>query len=279
VTGLLVPAVPVAVGALYLAGVVALARRGTGWPAGRLLAAAAATACAGVALSPPVTAAAHQFPGHVGQHLLLTMLAPLLLALAAPVTLALRTLPRRPRRVLLGVLHSRPVRLLTVPAVVVVLELGSLAALYLTPLYGLLHTSPALHVLVHGHMVATGCLVSWLLVGADPMPRRPGTAVRLGTLVVLAAGHAVLAKGLYAAAPAALGPVAEVERGAQLLYYGGDAAELLLAVAVMGEWWRRTGRRLRAEQRRALGTPVPPGAEADVAGSTSRAGSAAPRHP
>ena len=250
-------ALPVTAGALYLAGVAALARRGTTWPVGRLLAAAAGCACAGAALSPPVTAGAHLFPGHVVQHLLLTMLAPLLLACSAPVTLALPTLPRRPRRALLGVLHSRPGRVLTAPAVVVVLELGSLAALYLGPLYGLLHTRPALHLVVHAHMVLTGCLVSWLLVGADPMPRRPGTPARLGVLVVLAAGHAVLAKALYATAPGALGAADEVRRGAELLYYGGDVVELLLAVAVMAEWWRRTGRRLRAEERRAAGRSLP----------------------
>jgi putative membrane protein len=114
-----------------------------------------------------------------------------------------------------------------------------------------------LHVLVHGHMALTGCLVSWLLVGADPMPRRTSTPVRAGVLVLLAAGHAVLAKLLYAFPPVDLGPADQVRAGAQLLYYGGDVLELLLAVAVMAEWYRRTGRRLRAEQRRALSAPVP----------------------
>jgi putative membrane protein len=185
------------------------------------------------------------------------MLAPLLLAWSAPVTLALRTLPRRPRRALLGALHSRPVRVLSLPAVVVALELGSLAVLYLTPLYGSVHADRVLHVLVHGHMVLTGCLVSWLLAGVDPMPGRPSTPVRLGVLVLLAGGHAVLAKLVYADPPVALGAVEEVRRGAELLYYGGDVVELLLAVSVMAEWWRRSGRRLRAEQRRAVGTPVP----------------------
>lgn len=253
---LLALAPPVVAGALYLAGVGALARNGTAWPVPRRLAAGAGLCCAAVALSPPVTAAAHLFPGHVAQHLVLTMLAPLLLSLSAPVTLALRTLPRRSRRALLAVLRSRAVRVLTAAPVVVVLELGSLAALYLTPLHGLLHTSPVLHLVVHAHMVVTGCLVSWLLVGIDPMPARSGTPVRLAVLVVLAAGHAVLAKVLYAATPAALGAPAEVRRGAELLYYGGDLVELLLAVAVMAEWWRRTGRRLRAEERRSLRAPV-----------------------
>ena len=242
---------PAAVGVLYAAGWASLARRGAAWPPGRVLAAAGAVVCAAVALSPPVVEGTDVFAGHVGQHLVLTMLAPLLLAWCAPVTLALRTLPRRPRRVLLGVVHSGPVRALSTPVVVVVLALGSPAALYLTPLYGLVHADPALHVLVHGHMVLTGCLLSWLLAGVDPMPRRPSTRTRLAVLVLLAGGHAVLAKVLYADPPTALGAADEVRRGAELLYYGGDAVELLLAVSVMAEWWRRTGRRLRAEECRA----------------------------
>jgi putative copper resistance protein D len=52
---------------------------------------------------------------HMVQHMVLTMVVPLLLALGAPVTLALRTLPRRPRRWLLAVLHSRVARVLSFP--------------------------------------------------------------------------------------------------------------------------------------------------------------------
>ncbi|SDX59702.1 Cytochrome c oxidase assembly factor CtaG [Modestobacter sp. DSM 44400] len=248
---------PATAAALYLAGWGVLRRRRTAWPRTRLLAAAGGLTVAAAALSPPLVAGTGEFPWHVAQHLALVMLAPLLLACSAPVTLALRTLPRRPRRGLLRVLHSAPLRVLTAPAVVVPLELGSLAALYLTPLSGLLHASPLAHVLVHEHMVLTGCLVSWLLIGADPMPRRLSTPARAAVLVLLSAGHGVLAKLLYAHPPAGLGAADEVRAGAELLYYGGDAIELVLAVAVMAEWYRRTGRRLRAEQRRALSAPVP----------------------
>jgi putative membrane protein len=245
---------PAAAATLYLAGWGVLAQRGTAWPIGRGVAAAGGLAVLAVALAPPVADRAEDFRVHVAQHLALTMVVPLLLACSAPVTLALRTLPRRPRRALLRVLHSRPLRVLTAPLVVVVLELGSLTALYLTPLFGAVHSSPVLHPLVHAHMLLTGCLVAWLLTGVDPMPRRPATSVRMIVLVLLAAGHGVLAKLIYVHPPAALGAAGEVRGGAQLLYYGGDAAELLLAVAVMTEWYRRTGRRLHAEQRRAAAT-------------------------
>jgi putative membrane protein len=242
---------PALAAALYLTGWRVLTGRGTAWPRARVAAAAGGLGAAAAALSPPVAGRAGYFPVHVGQHLVLVMLVPLLLAWSAPLTLALRTLPRPLRRGLLRGLHSGPLRVLTAPAPVVVLELGSLAALYLTPLYGRLHEWPLLHLAVHAHMLLAGCLVSWLLAGVDPMPGRPGTPVRVVTLVVLAAGHGMLAKLLYAAPPAALGAAGEVRAGAQLLFYGGDAIELLLAVAVMTEWYRRTGRQLRAEQRRA----------------------------
>jgi putative membrane protein len=65
----------------------------------------------------------------VFQHLLLGMAGPALLALSAPVTLALRTAPRRARRVLLKVLHSRPAAFLTAPAVAVAASLSGLHAL------------------------------------------------------------------------------------------------------------------------------------------------------
>jgi putative membrane protein len=253
--GWLGPLLLLAPAGLYLLGWRVLARRGTPWPVGRGAAAAGGLLSAAVALAPPLASRTGSFPGHVAQHLLLAMLAPLLLACSAPVTLALRTLPRRPRTALLRVLHSRPLRILTVPAVVVLLDVGSLAVVYLTPLYGELHHRPVLHVLVHGHMVLTGCLLSWLLAGVDPLPRRPSTSGRIVVLVLVAGAHGVLAKLLYAHPPAALGAADQVRAGAQLLYYGGDAVELLLAVAVMAEWYRRTGRRLRAEQRRAGAGP------------------------
>ena len=53
---------------------------------------------------------------HMVQHMILSMLVPLFLALGAPVTLALRTLPPRPRRWLLAVLHSRVAKVLSLPA-------------------------------------------------------------------------------------------------------------------------------------------------------------------
>jgi len=67
-----------------------------------------------VALLPPVASfAGTDFRGHMVQHILLGMYAPLALALGAPVTLLLRALPPARARHLAGLLRSRPLRLAT----------------------------------------------------------------------------------------------------------------------------------------------------------------------
>lgn len=83
-----------------------LRRRGIRWPVTRMAAMLAGSLCTAAALLPPIASHDELFPVHVAQHLLLGMAAPAFLALSAPVTLALRTLPRR---ILLRLLHSIPV--------------------------------------------------------------------------------------------------------------------------------------------------------------------------
>ena len=94
-------------------------------------------------------------------------------------------------------LHSRPARVLTSAPVVAVLELGGMYAFYLTDLFALAHADPALMGLVHLHMVLAGLLLSVVLVGRDPLPHRPGIVGSLVLLLVVAAGHDVLAKLMY----------------------------------------------------------------------------------
>lgn len=240
----------------YGAGVVALHRRGDHWPPARAAAFAAGLVVLAVGFVPPVGTHDGDFRFHVLQHLLIAMVAPLLLAVSAPVTLALRVTPRAVRTRLLRVLHSRAVTALTRPAVVLVAEVGSLYALYLTPLYAETEAHLWVHVLVHLHMILTGCLFSWAVAGRDPMPHRASTRGRLLLLFLAAGSHDLLAKLMYAHdRPHGAGPVADLQFGAQLMYYGGDAVEVALALAVLtslvrprraGTAPRRPARRTRA---------------------------------
>ena len=154
-----------------------LHRRGVRWPLTRAAAMLAGSLCTAAAVLPPIASRDELFPVHVGQHLLLGMAAPALLALSAPVTLALRTLPRRPQRILLRLLHSFPVAVLAAPATAVVLNLGGLYALYLTGLYQAAEHNDLVHAAVHVHMFLAGCLLSWAVIGIDPVRRRPLSAL------------------------------------------------------------------------------------------------------
>lgn len=236
-----------------------LRRRGVHWPVTRLAAMLAGSLCTAAAVLPPIASHDELFPVHVAQHLLLGMAAPAFLALSAPVTLALRTLPRRPRRMLLQLLHSFPVAVLAAPATAVVLDLGGLYALYLTGLYKAAEHNNLVHAAVHVHMFLAGCLLSWAVIGIDPVRRRPGTWVRLTALIIVAAGHDTLAKLIYAwNLPVGGGPIASRHTGAELMYYGGSVIEVALAAVVTAQWYLVSGRALARARRRSESVGLQP---------------------
>ncbi|MCF6522591.1 cytochrome c oxidase assembly protein [Streptomyces sp. JJ36] len=209
-----------------------------GWSPWRTASFTTGIALLAVALLPPLAPFAHtDFRGHMAQHLLIGMYAPLALVLGAPVTLLLRTLPVSRGRQLTALLHSRPARFLTRPATAWLLSTGSLAVLYFTPLHHVLTSRPAGHWLLHAHFLLAGCLFAHVVAGPDPAPARPGVRTRLVWLGCAVAVHAVVSQLLYGGFRTDVhAPVAEVRGGAELMYYGGDLAELLLAAALVATW-------------------------------------------
>jgi putative membrane protein len=217
------------------------ARRGNrvqGWHPWRTAAFLTGLLLLAAALLPPIAPFAHaDFRGHMLQHMLIGMYAPLALVLGAPVTLLLRTLPTPRGRQLTALLHSRPVRLVTHPAVALLLSTGSLAVLYFTPLYNALTGHPAGHWLLHAHFLLSGCLFAYVIAGPDPAPARPGVRTRLVYLGCAIALHAVISQLMYGGYWIHIhAPIPEVRGGAEIMYYGGDIAELLLAAALVATW-------------------------------------------
>ncbi|MFG1704253.1 cytochrome c oxidase assembly protein [Nonomuraea sp. M3C6] len=235
---------------LLLARTARLRNPARGWSrarAGIFLAGCALTA---FALLPPLATFAHgDFRGHMLQHLIVGMYAPLALVWGAPVTLLLRTLPTGCARRLVAVLRTRPARLLTHPATALALSTGTLVVLYLTPLYDLT-TSHSLHWPMHVHFLLSGCLFAWVIAGPGPAPARPGVPARLVILGVAIAAHATISQLMYGGFLAGVhAPADQVRGAAEIMYYGGDLAELLLAAALVTTW--RPSPALRREHRRA----------------------------
>jgi putative membrane protein len=238
----------------------ARARRAGGrtWPVWRTVGFIIGLVLVAAAVSPPLHALARPDPrAHMAQHLLLGMFAPLALVLAAPVTLLLGVLPVACRGTLRHLVHARALHGLAHPATAAMLDMGGLYLLYLTPLYALTTTNAVAHHLVNLHFLLAGCLFTWSIAGPDPAPHRPTATIRALVLVAAGAAHAYLAKLLYARAPG-LPPggtygLDQVQAAAQLMYYGGDLAELALAVALFAGWYRTRPTR---SPRRA--TPIDP---------------------
>jgi putative membrane protein len=165
------------------------------------------------------------------------MLAPLGLVMGAPITLLLRTAPARYARSISRILRSTALQVLANPAVALVLDLGGMAALYFRGLYAAMMTHPALHYVVRFHFVAAGCLYAWVIAGPDPAPHRPSVPTRLAVLGVAVAIHSVLAQLLYAGWFVAVrAPGNQLQHAAELMYYGGDITEMLLAIALVATW-------------------------------------------
>lgn len=226
-------------------------------PLGRWRAAAflVGSGLGGAALfSPLVPYPDGDFREHMVQHLMLGMLAPVFLVLGAPLTLLFRSLPVPSARLLSRVLRSAPVGALASPWVALLLNLGGMGALYFTPLYELASRNGAVHLWLHVHFLAAGCLFAWVIAGPDPAPHRPSVPARLVVLGVAITCHATFAQLLYAGWFVAVPVSAEERQGAaELMYYGGDLAELLLAFALVSSWrpHRHARRRPRLHTRAA----------------------------
>lgn len=237
---------------LYLGGVRAARCQGRNWPVRHTICWLAGLLVAAASLIGPLAVAAHQnFTAHMLGHLLAGMVAPMLLVLAAPVTLALRALDVRQARRLSHLLRSIPARFLIHPVTAATINVGSLWVLYTTPLFDLMQSSQFLHLVVTAHFMIAGYLFVASLIGIDPNPHRAGYPLRAVVLVAALAGHGILAKYLFAHPPTSVS-WAQAESGSMLMYYGGDIADAALIVILCLQWYRAAGKRRMPRSESAL---------------------------
>jgi putative membrane protein len=116
---------------------------------------------------------------HMVQHLLLTMVAPPLLLLGAPVAVTLRAAGPTLRRNLLVLLRSHIVRGLSHPLVSWGLFAAVMWGTHFSPIYGAALTNHWIHVLEHVVYLSAGLLFWAPVVGRDPIPSRIGHPARI----------------------------------------------------------------------------------------------------
>lgn len=253
------------VAGLYLVGVWRLRSRGDRWPLGRTL----SFVVLGMNSFYVVTSsgfAAYDtalLSVHMVQHMVLSMLTPLFLALGAPVTLALRTLPARPRRLLLRVLHSRAAAVLSFPPLTLLLFVVSPWALYFSGWYDASLRSLFVHEMLHVHLVVVGSLFFWPLLGADPVPGRVGYPFRLILVFLTLPFHAFLGVSIMSSEDLIAGswyrsltmpwlpePAADQHLAGAILWASGDFVGLVIFGVLFVQWVRHSAREAAREDRR-----------------------------
>ncbi|GIM88425.1 cytochrome c oxidase assembly protein [Paractinoplanes toevensis] len=250
----------VAVGiAAYLAGVVRMRRAGHDWPVARTASWVGGLLLLGAITGLGVARYAYVlFSVHMVQHMVLSMVVPILLVGGAPVTLALRAL-RRPadpqvrgaREWLLVVLHSRGLRLIGNPLVALGIYVVSLYGLYLGGLLGTLMRYHLGHLAMLVHFVLAGYLLFWVLIGADPGRRRVHPALLTVVHFLAMAAHAffgfvllqsttVIAADWYPAVhPAwASSLLADQRLGAGLAWALGELPAAVVMLVLVRQWIR-----------------------------------------
>jgi putative copper resistance protein D len=245
--------------ALYLYGVYRMRARGDAWPLGRTI--AWVLGCLVMLFSTSSGVGRYsmaQFSVHMGAHMALSMLAPVLLALGGPITLALRTLRPAgkdgipgPREWILDALHSPVSRFFTQPLVAAVIFVGGFYALYLGGIYGSVVDSHTAHLLMNAHFLLSGYLFYWVVIGVDPAPRRLSPVTKLAMVFGSLPFHAFFGVALMST-DAVMGQVffrglslpwntdllADQRLGGGIAWATGEIPLVLVMLALLVQWSR-----------------------------------------
>ncbi|MFV0427696.1 MAG: cytochrome c oxidase assembly protein [Beutenbergiaceae bacterium] len=263
--------VAVAMLVVYWGWVLRLRRRGDRWPIGRSIAWTAAVLVFGyLVLGAPAVYGHVLLSAHMAAHMAYVMVVPILLVSGAPVTLALRALPKRadgsrgPREWLLGLVHSRWGQFMARPVVAAALFIVTMVAFYFSPLLYLAVTTHLGHVLMIVHFVLTGYLFVNALIGVDPGPQRPRYPMRLMLLFATMAAHAffglalmstteLLAADYYGALglPWGVDALADQRNAGEIAWGIGEIPAVAIAVLLAVRWSRADERLARRSDRAA----------------------------
>ncbi|MDN4640659.1 cytochrome c oxidase assembly protein [Agreia sp. PsM10] len=240
----------------YLAGVRRLRKRGDKWPVHRSV-----LWVAGMLLLFYVTNGGinvyekYLFSMHMLGHMTLSMMVPLLLVPAAPITLIMRAVAKRQdgtrggREWVLLAVHSKIGSFLANPIVAALLFAGSLWAFYYSPLFRWATVDHIGHEWMIAHFLITGYLLVQALIGVDPVPYRFPYPFRLLLLLAVMAFHAffglamMTGNGLLLAdwygamgRPWGVSAIEDQQAGGGIAWSVGEIPTVILAIAVAIQW-------------------------------------------
>ncbi|MGH3915091.1 MAG: cytochrome c oxidase assembly protein [Pseudonocardiaceae bacterium] len=258
--------------ALYLAGVRRLLRRGDSWPVGRTVAWLCGCLVMLVATSSGIGRySMAMFSVHMGLHMLLSMMVPILLVLGGPVTLALRALPPAgagnppgPREWLQAFSHSWVVWMSTHPLMALSMFIASFYLVYFTGLYDAAAPAHWAHLVMNAHFIVMGYAYYWIIIGIDPSPRRLPYLGKLGLLLAAMPFHAFFGISLMGSTTVVGGDfyrtlalpfvpdlLADQHTAGAMAWAAGEIPMVVVLIALLVQWARTDDREARRLDRRA----------------------------
>ena len=247
-----------AVGA-YLWAMVRVHRRGGRWPIPRLVSWIAGW---GLTLYLAVSGlweySTALYSWHMLVHMTVNMLVPILCVFGAPFSLVGAAFagpddqaPQGPARVLTALGEYRPLQLLLSPPVLWVVYVGSLFAVYFSPLFPWLMRYHWAHQLMLLYFMGTGYAFFSLIVGIDRHAWRLPYLMRYVLLMSVMPFHAIFAVGImmsasligaefYTAIAVSWVPdlMADQQVAGQITWFTGEIPIFIAVVAVAAQWFR-----------------------------------------
>ena len=243
----------------YLVGVYRLHKRGDKWPWYRTV-----LWIAGMGLLFYITNGGinayemYLFSAHMGAHMTLGMMVPILLVPGAPVTLAMRAVNKRQddsrggREWILKAVHSGYANVISHPLFATVNFVGSLWLFYYTPIFRWATSDHIGHEWMIVHFLLAGYLFVQSLIGIDPVKTRYPYPFRLIQLLAAMTVHAFFGLGImsgeslmladwYGAMGRTWGstPLEDQQAGGAIAWSVGEIPNLILAL-VLGYQWNRS---------------------------------------
>lgn len=256
---------------IYTRWVLRLRKRGDAWPIHRTIVWWIAWLWFAWTINAGLGVYGHfMFSVHMAEHMTIAMAIPILFVLAAPITLALRALPKRrdntmgPREFLVSTTHSAYVNFLVNPIFASAFFFFSMVLFYFSPLFELALRTHTGHVLMVVHFLLSGYLFAWSLVGIDPGPKKWSPPMRLLILLVTIAFHAFFGVAMMMGTTLLAGDfftqvnlpwvpdlLREQQAAGTITWGTGEFPTLLLALIVAWQWLKSDEREASRIDRKA----------------------------
>lgn len=258
---------------LYMGAVRRVGRLGGQWSRGATVSFLAAMAAMALAYLGPFGAWAHEvFWAHMGQHLLILMIAGPLIVLSSPIRLTFLNLGPSGRRTLVSILRSRPVKFLSNPVVGWILFatvlLGSHTQLVMN---WALDSHDGMDYVMRPLYLAASIIFYYPLISRDLLAYRPPSSIRVVSLGLMMIPETVLGMVVhfspvalfapYVQSAQALGldPLADQKFAGAMMWAIAMVLDGIWMMIAALEWWRDQERQTSLMERReaAAGAPTP----------------------